>query len=162
MRTSRRTDATPRFVVCIDNSGYQASLELHKIYSVIPGQMAIQDGDLRIVDESGEEYLYSAARFVAIDGPKGLEPAMLEKASGARPLSPVNPAITGQVSVPVLPQLLDGERRLHIQLAQQFLHVLGQNIALQVDTRPGTVAAQTGVSERVWDDRHGKHIGFER
>ena len=81
MRTSRRTDATPRFVVCIDNSGYQASLELHKIYSVIPDQMAIQDGDLRIVDESGEDYLYSAARFVAIDVPKALERAMLQKAS---------------------------------------------------------------------------------
>jgi hypothetical protein len=81
MRTSRRKDATPRFVVCIDNSGYQASLELHKIYSVIPDQMAIQDGDLRIVDESGEDYLYSAGRFVAIDVPKALERAMLEKAS---------------------------------------------------------------------------------
>jgi hypothetical protein len=54
----------PRFVVCIDNSDYEASLELHKIYPVIPDADAAQDGDLRIVDESGEDYLYSAGRFV--------------------------------------------------------------------------------------------------
>jgi hypothetical protein len=81
MRTRHRKDATPRFVVCIDNSEYEASLELHKIYSVTPDEAAVQDGDLRIVDESGEDYLYSAARFVAIDVPKALERAMLEKAS---------------------------------------------------------------------------------
>ena len=63
MRARRNT----RFVVCIDNSNYEASLELHKIYSVLPDLDAAQDGDLRIVDESGEDYLYSADRFVAID-----------------------------------------------------------------------------------------------
>ena len=77
----RRKDSTPRFVVCINNSDYEASLELHKIYPVIPDLDAAQDGDLRIVDESGEDYLYAASRFVAIEVPKALERAMLKKAS---------------------------------------------------------------------------------
>jgi len=81
MRGMRRKDSTPRFVVCINNSDYEASLELHKIYPVIPDLDAAQDGDLRIVDESGEDYLYAASRFVAIEVPKALERAMLKKAS---------------------------------------------------------------------------------
>jgi hypothetical protein len=81
MRGMRRKDSTPRFVVCINNSDYEASLELHKIYPVVPDLDAAQDGDLRIVDESGEDYLYAASRFVAIEVPKALERAMLKKAS---------------------------------------------------------------------------------
>ena len=81
MRGMRRKDSTPRFVVCIDNSGYEASLELRKIYTVIPDFDAAQGGDLRIVDESGEDYLYAAGRFVAIEVPKTLERAMLKQAS---------------------------------------------------------------------------------
>jgi hypothetical protein len=67
-------------VVCIDNAGYEASLELHKIYAVVPDPDAAQDGDLRIIDESGEDYLHSAERFVGIDVPKSLERAMLRQA----------------------------------------------------------------------------------
>ena len=52
-----------RFAVCIDNSGYPASLELHKIYRVLPDKEAEEDGDIRIVDESGEDYLFEADRF---------------------------------------------------------------------------------------------------
>ena len=81
MREMRRKDSTPRFVVCINNFDYEASLELHKIYPVIPDLDAAQDGDLRIVDESGEDYLHAASRFVAIEVPKALERAMLQKAS---------------------------------------------------------------------------------
>ena len=77
----RRKDSTPRFVVCINNSDYKASLELHKIYPVVPDFDAAQDGDLLIVDESGEDYLYAASRFVAIEVPKALERAMLNQAS---------------------------------------------------------------------------------
>ena len=81
MRGMRHEDSDPRFVVCIDNSDYEASLELHKIYAVVPDPDAAQDGDLRILDESGEDYLYAASRFVAIEVPKALERAMLKKAS---------------------------------------------------------------------------------
>ena len=81
MRGMRRKDSTPRFVVCTNNSDYEASLKLHKIYPVVPDFDAAQDGDLRIVDESGEDYLYAASRFVAIEVPKALERAMLKQAS---------------------------------------------------------------------------------
>ena len=46
------------FAVCIDNAGYPASLELHKIYRVVPDDGAARDGEIRIVDEGGEDYLY--------------------------------------------------------------------------------------------------------
>jgi len=81
MRPRRRKDSVPRFVVCIDNADYEASLELHKIYAVVSDPDAAHEGDVRIIDESGEDYLYSADRFVAIDVPKSLERAMLKRAS---------------------------------------------------------------------------------
>ncbi|MBI1955588.1 MAG: hypothetical protein HYS38_04270 [Acidobacteria bacterium] len=58
-----------KFVVCIYNEGYPASLELHKIYRVLPDAEAEREGDLRIVDESGEDYLYPADWFVPIQVP---------------------------------------------------------------------------------------------
>jgi hypothetical protein len=67
-----------RFVVCVDNYEYPASLEVHKIYRVIPDKDAERDGDLRIVDESGEDYLYPGRYFVAIDVPKKTERALME------------------------------------------------------------------------------------
>ena len=67
MNTSRQ--AAQRFVVCVDNTGYPASLEQHKIYRVIPDEQAEADGDIRVVDESEEDYLYSQERFVPIRVP---------------------------------------------------------------------------------------------
>ncbi|MFZ5865774.1 MAG: hypothetical protein ACOYXY_07835 [Thermodesulfobacteriota bacterium] len=67
-----------QFVVCIDNSAYPASLEVHKIYRVIPDQDAEQDGDLRIIDESGEDYLYPGKYSVAIDLPKETERTLMD------------------------------------------------------------------------------------
>lgn len=61
--------APPRFVVCLDNTGYPAALEPRKIYVVVPDPEAEADGDIRVVDESGEHYIYSADRFAAIDVP---------------------------------------------------------------------------------------------
>jgi len=81
MRAKRSKQVAQRFVVCIDNSGYEASLELYKIYPVIPDPDAECDGDLRIIDESGEDYLFAADRFVAIEVPEMLERAMLKTAS---------------------------------------------------------------------------------
>ena len=70
--------AKPLFAVCINNSDYPASLELHKIYRVIPDNEAQQDGDLRIIDESGEDYLYPAKWFVMMSVPKKLESSLLQ------------------------------------------------------------------------------------
>ena len=74
----KRKKRNPGFVACIDNSGYLASLELYKIYRVIPDADAAQDGDIRIVDESGEDYLYAVDRFIGIEVPKTLERAILK------------------------------------------------------------------------------------
>jgi hypothetical protein len=71
---------TGRFAVCINNDGYPASLELHKIYRVLPDNVAESDGDLRVVDDSGEDYLYTAERFVTLDLPHAVEKTLLQNA----------------------------------------------------------------------------------
>lgn len=58
-----------RFVVCVDNTGHRASLELHKIYRVVPDREAEEDGDIRVLDESGEDYVYEASRFLPVHLP---------------------------------------------------------------------------------------------
>ena len=65
------------FVVCIDNSDYPAALELHKIYQVLPDERAAEDGFLRVIDESGEDYLYSADRFVPVALPQKVERSVI-------------------------------------------------------------------------------------
>ena len=60
---------TPSFAVCVDNRKYPASLELHKVYRLVPDPDAEQDGDLRVIDESGEDYLFPAICFVLVAPP---------------------------------------------------------------------------------------------
>ena len=62
-----------RFALCIDNKGYQASLILRKIYEVIPDDRAERDDLVRVVDESGEDYLFHAKHFVFIELPEEVE-----------------------------------------------------------------------------------------
>lgn len=73
-------ESVVRFAVCVDNVGYPASLELHKIYRVLSDEEAAQDGDVRVVDESGEDYLYPAEYFVAIEVPRQVEESLLRAA----------------------------------------------------------------------------------
>ena len=73
---SKHVPDAPEYVVCIDNSDYPASLELHKIYHVLPDADAAADGDIRVVDESGEDYLYSADRFVPITVPPAVKKSL--------------------------------------------------------------------------------------
>jgi hypothetical protein len=54
------------YVICLENSGYPASLELRKIYLRVPDPKAERDGLTRVVDESGEDYLYPSRLFAAI------------------------------------------------------------------------------------------------
>jgi hypothetical protein len=68
----------PLFAVCINNAGYSASLELHKIYRVLLDADAAQDGDIRVLDESGEDYLYPASCFVMIELPCELRKVILQ------------------------------------------------------------------------------------
>lgn len=74
------TETKLRFAVCIDNAGYPASLELHKIYRVLPDAEAESDGDLRVVDESEEDYLYPAERFVMVELPQKVEESLSHRA----------------------------------------------------------------------------------
>jgi len=68
MKTINRLKA--RFAICVDNSEYPVSLEIQKLYRVIPDEDAKKDGDLRVIDESGEDYLYPAEYFLLIDTPR--------------------------------------------------------------------------------------------
>ncbi len=74
--------ATPArlLYICLDNSGYQASLERRKIYIAVPDAKAEKLGQLRIIDESGDDYLYPAKRFVAADLPQSIRKAVLHAA----------------------------------------------------------------------------------
>jgi len=67
----------PEFVVCVNNSDYPASLELHKIYRAVVDKEAVEEGDIRIIDESGEDYLYPSSYFVPIKVPKMVEESLL-------------------------------------------------------------------------------------
>ena len=74
----KNSSSTQRFVVCINNADYPASLELHKIYRVVPDKDAMANGDIRIVDESGEDYLYPASYFISIQVPHKVEESLLQ------------------------------------------------------------------------------------
>jgi hypothetical protein len=65
-----------KFVVCLSNDGNEASLEPRKIYSRIPDSSADKLGLIRIVDESGEDYLYPRKQFSDIDIPRVLAKAL--------------------------------------------------------------------------------------
>jgi len=69
-----------RFVVCVNNDGYRASLERNKIYVALPDERAEAAGDIRVVDESGEDYLFAAKRFVAVELPAAVQ-ASVRRAS---------------------------------------------------------------------------------
>jgi hypothetical protein len=69
-----------KFAVCISNEDYEAALELHKIYRVLPGEDAATDGDIRVIDESGEDYLYPADWFAFIELPRSVERSLLRAA----------------------------------------------------------------------------------
>ena len=76
----RRKTLAKHFVVCVNNRSYPASLELHKIYRVLPDEDAAEDGDIRVIDESGEDYLYSAGRFVEVELPQTVRRSLLQAA----------------------------------------------------------------------------------
>jgi len=66
------TKTSPQFVVCLTNDGYEVSLELRKIYQILPDKEAEKHKMLRVVDESGEDYLFPARLFSPITLPQTL------------------------------------------------------------------------------------------
>ena len=72
--------AAKRLVICVDNSGYEVSLERRKIYVSIPDSKAESLGHIRVIDESGEDYLYPKKSFVAVAFPQPIRRAVLHAA----------------------------------------------------------------------------------
>jgi hypothetical protein len=72
--------AAKKLVVCVDNSGFEVSLERRKIYVAIPDATAESLGQIRVVDESGEDYLYPKKFFMAVSLPQPVRRAVLHAA----------------------------------------------------------------------------------
>ena len=70
----------PQFVICIKNDGYLASLELRKLYQSIPDPEAEKNNQIRVIDESGEDYLYPQEYFVSVTLPHATEQAIIKAA----------------------------------------------------------------------------------
>lgn len=66
-----------RFAICIDNTDYAASLIVKKIYQVLPDEEAAKDDFIRIIDESGEDYLYHVSHFILVKLPLEVEQALV-------------------------------------------------------------------------------------
>jgi hypothetical protein len=64
------------FVICVGNKGYSASLELRKIYQVLPDKAALKLHQIRVIDESGEDYLYPEDFFIPVKLPQAVEQAI--------------------------------------------------------------------------------------
>ena len=69
-----------KFAVCVNNTEYPVALELHKIYRVLSDEDAAEDSDIRVIDESGEDYLYPAEYFVFVELPQAVEKSLLRAA----------------------------------------------------------------------------------
>ncbi len=65
-----------QFVICIRNRGYSASLELRKLYQTVRDEVATKHQQIRIIDESGEDYLYPATYFIPVKLPQSAEKAV--------------------------------------------------------------------------------------
>ena len=76
MAASRRKR---RFLLCIRNTGCE-DLELHKVYERLPDNAATEEGYVRVIDESQEDYLYPQEYFVAVEIPKHAERALVRRA----------------------------------------------------------------------------------
>jgi hypothetical protein len=75
----KRRKSESRFAICIRNEDCE-DLEPRKVYQLIPDAAAAKDGYVRVIDESGEDYLYPQAYFVFIELPESAEEALLSAA----------------------------------------------------------------------------------
>jgi hypothetical protein len=64
-----RQQTVDSYVLCIDNAGYPESLEVRKVYAVLPDERAEARKYLRVIDETGQDYLYPSRYFVPIEVP---------------------------------------------------------------------------------------------
>lgn len=73
-------DEHAHFAVCIRNEGLD-DLELRKLYQILPDESAARSGFLRVIDDSGEDYLYPAGNFLRVELPPAVEDALAALAS---------------------------------------------------------------------------------
>lgn len=73
-----------QFAICVQNEGYPASLELWKVYRVLPDDKAAKHQLIRVVDESGEDYLFDENSFVKIELPESVERSILKQQQDAQ------------------------------------------------------------------------------
>jgi hypothetical protein len=71
--SSRKKSKREDFVICICNDDYPASLELHKVYPIVRDAAATKCNLIRVIDESGEDYLYPSEYFMAIRLPQSVK-----------------------------------------------------------------------------------------
>ena len=69
-----------QLVICVKNEDYPASLEKRKIYEAIPDPVAERHGQVRVIDESGEDYLFPQEYFIPVSLPKNIEEAVIKAA----------------------------------------------------------------------------------
>ena len=69
-----------KLVICVDNAGYEASLEKRKLYIKLADKEAERHAQTRVIDESGEDYLFPSSFFVDVTLPKETEQAVLSAA----------------------------------------------------------------------------------
>jgi hypothetical protein len=72
----KHRNAALQFAVCINNSGYEVSLEFGKLYQIVPDAEASEHGYMTVRDESGEGYWYAAGRFFRVEVPTELARAL--------------------------------------------------------------------------------------
>ena len=72
----KRQTTKSRLAICINDGGYIDDLKVRTVYRVLPDESAAKSNYLRIVDETGEDYLYPAAYFVLVDLPREIEKAL--------------------------------------------------------------------------------------
>ena len=75
---SVRKKTSRRYAVCVRNEGNEASLERNKLYVLLPDRRAEADGLVRVIDEDGEDYLYPADWFVALEVPRAVALSLLK------------------------------------------------------------------------------------
>lgn len=72
----KKQNSKKHYVICVKNRGYRASLEVRKVYQAIPDAGAAKHGLIRVIDESGEDYLYPGDYFLPIEVPKAAQEAL--------------------------------------------------------------------------------------
>ncbi len=82
-----KSEDTIQFAVCLNNDGYPASLEVGKLYRVIPDEQAAAENYLRVIDESGDDYAFAINSFHLVKFPPAVRKALLATSNGPSSVS---------------------------------------------------------------------------